>query len=99
MSLERISDGPDFSTRHVRVLSPRGGDVRLEAVGGDITTQQVDLVVNAANSSLLGGGGVDEAIPGAPGPVLLEECRELRRTRYPRGLPVGEAVATGAGRL
>jgi O-acetyl-ADP-ribose deacetylase (regulator of RNase III) len=74
-------------------------DVRLEAVGGDITTQQVDVVVNAANSSLLGGGGVDGAIHAAAGPGLLEECRELRRARYPQGLPVGEAVATGAGRL
>src|SRR4051794_9562704 len=73
--------------------------MRLEAVAGDITTQQGDAVVNAANSSLLGGGGVDGAIHAAAGPALLTECRELRRSRYPCGLPVGEAVATSAGLL
>jgi O-acetyl-ADP-ribose deacetylase (regulator of RNase III) len=73
--------------------------MRLEAVEGDITTQQVDAIVNAANSSLLGGGGVDGAIHRAAGPGLLEECRLLRATTYPAGLPVGQAVATGAGDL
>lgn len=73
--------------------------MRIEAVAGDITTQRVDAIVNAANSSLLGGGGVDGAIHRAAGPSLLAECREVRRTRLPDGLPVGDAVATGAGDL
>jgi O-acetyl-ADP-ribose deacetylase len=73
--------------------------MRIEAVAGDITRQQVDAVVNAANSGLLGGGGVDGAIHAAAGPGLLQECRRLRRTAYPQGLPVGEAVPTGAYQL
>src|SRR6476646_1499769 len=73
--------------------------MRLEAVGGDITRERVDAIVNAANSTLLGGGGVDGAIHAAAGPRLLEECRRVRRPSYPDGLPVGQAVATGAGDL
>jgi O-acetyl-ADP-ribose deacetylase (regulator of RNase III) len=64
---------------------------------GDITQQPVDAIVNAANSSLLGGGGVDGAIHCAGGPAILEACQEIRRNRYPKGLPTGEAVITTAG--
>ena len=70
--------------------------VRIELVRGDLTAQRVDAVVNAANSSLLGGGGVDGALHRAAGPRLLAACRELRQTCLPEGLPTGEAVATAA---
>ncbi|UNX54517.1 O-acetyl-ADP-ribose deacetylase [Georgenia sp. TF02-10] len=73
--------------------------MRIEAIQGDITTQAVDAVVNAANSSLLGGGGVDGAIHRAAGPELLAECQDLRRTELPDGLPVGQAVPTRGYRL
>ncbi len=73
--------------------------MRIELVRGDITTQDVDAVVNAANSGLLGGQGVDGAIHAAAGPELLAACRRLRATAWPDGLPTGEAVATTAGRL
>jgi O-acetyl-ADP-ribose deacetylase (regulator of RNase III) len=73
--------------------------MHLDVVKGDITDQQVDAIVNAANSSLLGGGGVDGAIHRRGGPAILAACRELRATRYPDGLPTGEAVATPAGEL
>ncbi|MEV0027528.1 O-acetyl-ADP-ribose deacetylase [Nocardia sp. NPDC050793] len=73
--------------------------VSLEFVRGDITEQAVDAVVNAANSSLLGGGGVDGAIHRKGGPDILAACRDLRASRYGRGLPTGKAVATTAGRL
>jgi O-acetyl-ADP-ribose deacetylase (regulator of RNase III) len=73
--------------------------VRITLVEGDITAQEVDAVVNAANRSLLGGGGVDGAIHRRGGPAILAECRRLRETGYPDGLPTGQAVATTAGGL
>ena len=78
-------------------MSFLGGRVRVSV--GDVTREAVDAVVNAANSTIMGGGGVDGAIHRAGGPSILEECRELRRTLYPEGLPAGEAVITGGGLL
>ncbi|MER5777989.1 O-acetyl-ADP-ribose deacetylase [Streptomyces sp. NPDC002039] len=72
---------------------------RITLVRGDITTEEVDAVVNAANSSLLGGGGVDGAIHRRGGPEILAACEDLRRSHYGKGLPTGRAVATTAGRL
>jgi O-acetyl-ADP-ribose deacetylase len=66
---------------------------------GDLTTQSVDAIVNAANRSLMGGGGVDGAIHRAGGPSILAGCEEIRRTTFPDGLPTGRAVATGGGDL
>ncbi len=66
---------------------------------GDITKENVCAIVNAANSSLMGGGGVDGAIHRAGGAEILEACKKIRQESYPDGLPTGEAVATGAGNL
>jgi O-acetyl-ADP-ribose deacetylase (regulator of RNase III) len=72
---------------------------RIVLVEGDITEQDVDAVVNAANSTLLGGGGVDGAIHRRGGPAILAECRQIRANEWPEGLPTGKAVATTAGAL
>lgn len=78
---------------------PRFLDGRVRVLTGNLTAQDVDAIVNAANSTLLGSGGVDGAIHRAGGPEILAACQEVRRTRYPDGLPTGEAVMTSAGRL
>lgn len=72
---------------------------RVSVVLGDITRQDVTAIVNAANSTLGGGGGVDGAIHRAGGPEILKECQEIRRTVYPNGLPTGQAVITTGGNL
>jgi O-acetyl-ADP-ribose deacetylase (regulator of RNase III) len=72
---------------------------RITLIEGDITEQSTDAIVNAANSSLMGGGGVDGAIHRRGGPEILEECKRIRAETYPDGLPTGNAVATTAGRL
>jgi O-acetyl-ADP-ribose deacetylase (regulator of RNase III) len=66
---------------------------------GDITEEKVDAVVNAANPTLMGGGGVDGAIHSKGGPIILEECKKIRQNLYLEGLPFGEAVITSAGNL
>ena len=79
--------------------SPDPAVPRIVLVLGDITEQSADALVNAANSTLMGGGGVDGAIHRKGGPEILAACRRLRAERYPDGLPAGQAAATPAGRL
>src|SRR5688572_10811914 len=74
-------------------------DGRLIVKSGDLTDERVDAIVNAANESLLGGGGVDGVIHRRGGPSILEECRAIRAREYPDGLPTGQAVITSAGEL
>ncbi len=72
---------------------------RIAVICGDITKLEVDAIVNAANSSLLGGGGVDGAVHKEGGPDILKECRDIRKTTYPSGMPAGNAVVTTGGYL
>jgi len=72
---------------------------RVTVKVGDITKEAVDAIVNAANGTLLGGGGVDGAIHRAGGPEILAACKEIRRVQFPDGLPTGQAVITTAGKL
>ncbi len=80
-------------------MSARWGKTAVRVVQGDITDQDADAVVNAANSTLMGGGGVDGAIHRKGGPKILEECRRIRREEWPEGLPTGKAVVTTGGAL
>ena len=75
------------------------GKATVRLVKGDITEIETDAIVNAANSSLMGGGGVDGAIHRKGGPKILEECKNIRATEWPEGLPTGKAVITSAGNL
>jgi O-acetyl-ADP-ribose deacetylase (regulator of RNase III) len=81
------------------ISNTRLRQMKITFVQGDITDQDVDAIVNAANHTLLGGGGVDGAIHRRGGPEILAECKKLRQEQYPDGLPTGQAVATTAGRL
>ena len=77
----------------------QAGQAHIRLVKGDITNVETDAIVNAANSSLRGGGGVDGAIHRGGGPAILEECKRIRATEWPQGLPTGKAVITGGGNL
>jgi O-acetyl-ADP-ribose deacetylase len=96
--MERIPNGERFAVDQSKSLDCFLSG-RVLVLKGDITKQNVDVIVNAANSALLGGGGVDGAIHARGGPQILEACREIRRTRFPHGLPTGEVVLTTGGRL
>ena len=74
-------------------------DGRVVVKTGDITRETVDAIVNAANSTLMGGGGVDGAIHRNGGPEILEACKKIRKERYPEGLPAGQAMITTGGKL
>lgn len=80
-------------------MKARVGDSKITLVLGDITEQGTDAIVNAANPGLMGGGGVDGAIHRKGGPDILEECKLIRKTSWPDGLPTGKAVATTGGKL
>ncbi len=75
------------------------GNATLQLIKGDITDVEADAIVNAANSTLLGGGGVDGAIHSKGGPKILQECKRIRELEWPDGLPTGNAVVTSGGNL
>ena len=75
------------------------GKTNIRLIQGDITDQTTDAIVNAANSSLMGGGGVDGAVHRKGGPTILDECKKIRATEYPDGLPTGKAVITSGGKM
>ena len=75
------------------------GKAIVQLIKGDITDASTDAIVNAANSSLMGGGGVDGAIHRKGGPAILEECKRIRQNEWPDGLPTGNAVITSGGNL
>lgn len=75
------------------------GKAKVRLARGDITEIEADAIVNAANSTLMGGGGVDGAIHRKGGPQILEECKKIRASQLPAGLPTGKAVITSAGNL
>jgi O-acetyl-ADP-ribose deacetylase (regulator of RNase III) len=81
------------------MLEYRVGRAKLRLVQGDVTEMETDAIVNAANPSLMGGGGVDGAIHRKGGPKILEECKRIRATEWPNGLPTGKAVITSGGNL
>lgn len=83
----------------MKPTTPRYLNGRVRLLVGDLTDQAVDAIVNAANSTLLGGGGVDGAIHRRGGPTILEACRELRHSQWPDGLPTGQVAITGGGKL
>lgn len=85
--------------RMIKSTPPHYLNGRVRLCVGDLTEQAVDAIVNAANSTLLGGGGVDGAIHRRGGPAILDACRELRRNQWPDGLPTGQVAITGGGKL
>jgi O-acetyl-ADP-ribose deacetylase (regulator of RNase III) len=90
---------PSIELRKMSEKEFHVGKARVRLVRGDITTMETDAIVNAANSSLMVGGGVDGAIHRRGGPTILEECKRIRATEWPRGLPTGKAVITSGGNL
>jgi len=83
----------------LRTIEVSIGKSKVKMVQGDITDQETDAIVNAANPTLMGGGGVDGAIHRKGGPKILEECKKIRKTDWPEGLPTGKAVITSGGKL